>query len=46
MLDMKFVRDNIDMVRRKTLERGQDIDFSRFSELDQKRRDILREVEG
>lgn len=46
MLDMKFVRDNIDTVRRKTLERGQDIDFSRFSELDQKRRDILREVEA
>ena len=46
MLDMKFVKDNIDVVRRKMLERGQDIDFSRFSGLEQKRRDILREVEA
>ncbi|HEU19489.1 MAG TPA: serine--tRNA ligase [Deltaproteobacteria bacterium] len=46
MLDMKFVRDNVDLLRRKMLERGQDIDFSRFVVLDQRRRDILREVEA
>ncbi|MBT8490302.1 MAG: serine--tRNA ligase [Deltaproteobacteria bacterium] len=45
MLDIKFVRDNVDLVRRKTLERGLDIDLGIFTELDLKRRDILREVE-
>jgi seryl-tRNA synthetase len=45
MLDIKFVRDNIDLVRRKTLERGLDIDLGVFADLDLKRRDILREVE-
>jgi seryl-tRNA synthetase len=46
MLDIKFVRDNVDLVRRKTLERGLDIDLGIFTELDLKRRDILREVEA
>ena len=45
MLDIKFVRDNVDLVRKKTLERGLDIDLGIFTELDLKRRDILREVE-
>jgi len=45
MLDMKFVRENVDLVRRKMLERGQDIDLNVFSALDQKRRDFLKEVE-
>jgi seryl-tRNA synthetase len=45
MLDIKFLRDNIALVRRKTLERGLDIDLGIFTELDLKRRDILREVE-
>ena len=46
MLDLKFVRDNIDLVRRKMLERGQEIDFDRFLELDARRRNILQEVEN
>ncbi|MEN6464176.1 MAG: serine--tRNA ligase, partial [Syntrophaceae bacterium] len=46
MLDVKFLRDNIDLVRRKMLERGQDLDLGEFVRLDQKRRDILLEVEG
>ncbi len=45
MLDIKFVRENIDRVRSKMEERGQDIDLHKFSELEQKRRDILLEVE-
>ena len=45
MLDIKFVRENIDRVRSKMEERGQDIDLDKFSELEQKRRDILLEVE-
>ena len=46
MLDVKFLRDNIDLVRRKMLERGQELDLGEFVRLDQKRRDILQEVEG
>jgi seryl-tRNA synthetase len=45
MLDIKYVRENIDHVRSKMEERGQDIDLDKFSELEQKRRDILQEVE-
>ena len=45
MLDIKFVRENIDLVRKKMEERGQDLDLDRFSDLDRERRDILQEVE-
>ena len=45
MLDIKFVRENIDLVRKKMEERGQDIDLDKFSELDCQRRDTLQEVE-
>jgi seryl-tRNA synthetase len=46
MLDIRFIRDNIQLVRRKMTERGQNIDLDRFVNLDQTRRDILQEVEG
>ncbi|HOX94901.1 MAG TPA: serine--tRNA ligase, partial [Syntrophales bacterium] len=45
MLDMKFLRDNLDLVRKKMLERGKEIDLDLFASLDRKRRDILQEVE-
>jgi seryl-tRNA synthetase len=45
MLDTRFVRENIDFVREKMLQRGQEIDLDRFTRLDQERRDILKEVE-
>ncbi len=45
MLDTRFVREHIDFVQEKLAQRGPDIDLSRFSRLDQERRDILREVE-
>ncbi|MCX7816827.1 MAG: serine--tRNA ligase [Syntrophales bacterium] len=45
MLDMKFIRQNVDFVRRKMLERGLDIDLNPFLTLDKRRRDILLEVE-
>jgi seryl-tRNA synthetase len=45
MLDIKYVRENIDRVRSKLGARGKDIDLDKFSELDRKRRDILQEVE-
>lgn len=45
MLDIKYLRQNIDFVRKKMEERGQKIDFDRFLNLDAKRRDILQAVE-
>ena len=45
MLDIKYLRQNIELVRRKMDERGQKIDFERFLSLDAKRRDILQAVE-
>jgi seryl-tRNA synthetase len=45
MLDIKYLRKNIDFIRQKMNERGQKIDFDRFIALDAKRRDILQSVE-
>jgi seryl-tRNA synthetase len=45
MLDIKYLRQNIELVRKKMAERGQAIDFDRFIALDSQRRDILMEVE-
>ena len=45
MLDIKYLRQNIEFVRKKMDERGQKIDFDRFLALDAKRRDILQSVE-
>ena len=46
MLDIKFVKENLDLVRRKMLDRGKDVDLDLFASLDGKRRDILQEVES
>ncbi len=46
MLDIKFLRQNVDLVKRKLAERGQDIDVDAFVRMDAKRRDILQEVES
>ena len=46
MLDIKFVRQNMDLVRKKMLERGHGINLNAFTDLDTKRRDILQEVES
>jgi seryl-tRNA synthetase len=45
MLDIKYLRQNIEFVRKKMDERKQPIAFDRFLILDAKRRDILLEVE-
>ncbi len=45
MLDIGFVRKNLELVERKTRLRGVDIDFSVFKEIDAERRKILKEVE-
>jgi len=45
MLDLKYLRQNIEFVRKKMDERGQNIDFDRMVALEAKRRDILQNVE-
>jgi seryl-tRNA synthetase len=46
MLDIKLLRQNVDLVRRKMRERGQEIDLDAFTGMDATRRDILQEVEA
>jgi len=45
MLDIKFLRQNIDFVRKKMRERGQEVNLDTFAALDAKRRTILQDVE-
>ncbi|MBA4422207.1 MAG: serine--tRNA ligase, partial [Syntrophus sp. (in: bacteria)] len=46
MLDIKYLRQNIDFVAGKMRERGQAMNMERFIALDVKRRDVIQEVEG
>ena len=45
VLDMKFVRDHLDEVRRMLVNRNNPLNLDDFSALEKKRRDILAEVE-
>jgi seryl-tRNA synthetase len=45
MLDLKFVRENIELVKKKMNERGLEIDLSDFMKVDSEWREHLREVE-
>ena len=45
MLDMKFVRDNLDAVRTMLKNRNNPLNLDNFAELEKKRREILNEVE-
>ena len=46
MLDVKYLRRNIDLVAARMRERGQETNLERFIDLDSKRREIIQEVEG
>lgn len=45
MLDLKFVRSNLDLIREMIRKRGYDLDISRFEALDQERRKRLTSLE-
>ncbi|MDI6725418.1 MAG: serine--tRNA ligase [Smithellaceae bacterium] len=45
MLDIKYIRQNIDLVKQKLDERRAPVELGRFLALEGKRRDILRQVE-
>ena len=46
MLDLKYIRDNIELIEEKLRHRGTDIDLQGFHILDEKRRSILVDVES
>ena len=46
MLDMKFVRDNLDIVRTMLKNRNNSMSLDGFAELEKKRRDILNESDN
>jgi seryl-tRNA synthetase len=46
MLDIKYLRQNMEFVALKMAERGQGMNFESFASLDSHRRKILQEVEG
>jgi seryl-tRNA synthetase len=45
VLDLRFVRENIDLLKEKIVLRGDDLDFSPFIQLEQGRRDLIRHIE-
>jgi len=45
MLDVKFVRENLNVVRKSLEKRGMEADLDRFAELDEKKRKLLFDVE-
>lgn len=45
MLDLKFVRNNLDLVRESLEKRGSKLDVNEFNDLDSRRRELLQEVE-
>ena len=45
MLDLRFIRENIDMLQEMLVNRGSNIDLQEFVKLDTERREILSEVE-
>ncbi len=45
MLDIKFIRDNVDAVRKAITDKGVDLDLDNLLDIDTKRRGLLAEVE-
>lgn len=46
MLDIKYVRDNVDIVKKAITDKRVDLDLDQLLDLDAKRRTLLAEVEG
>jgi seryl-tRNA synthetase len=46
MLDLKFVRANLDKIKDMLAKRGYNLDLSGFERLDKKRREIITEIES
>jgi len=46
MLDIKLLRENLDLVKKRIATRGTKINWEEFAELDRGRRDMLAAIEG
>lgn len=46
MLDLKFIRENFDLVRKSIADRNAKVDLDNYGRLDARRREILAELEG
>lgn len=46
MLDIQFIRDNAELVAQKSQQKGYKVDVPKLLEIDQKRRELLAEVEA
>jgi len=46
MLDLRFIRANLDKVKDMLAKRGYELDMSRFEQLDKKRREMISEIES
>ena len=45
MLDLKFVRENLDIVKKVMQDKGEEAAIDRFTEIDARRRNLLQETE-
>jgi seryl-tRNA synthetase len=46
MLDLRFVRENIDLLKEKLALRGENLDLSPFIQVDQERRDLIQKADA
>ena len=46
MLDVKYLRDNLEAVEARLATRGKDVGLSSFKALDEKRRALIKETES
>lgn len=46
MLDIQFVRDNREAVEQKSMQKGYEVNVSKLIELDDKRRELLKQIES
>ena len=46
MLDVKFIRENLELVEKSAKEKGYKIDIKKMLKLDDERKEVLSEVEG
>jgi seryl-tRNA synthetase len=46
VLDLRFVRENIDLLKEKLALRGEDLDLSPFIQVEQERRDLIQKTDA
>ena len=46
MLDIKFIRENVDLVQKSANDKGYKVDIATLLQLDDERRDLQKQVEA